>query len=317
MFPDFAPSNLPCVEEAFYLVDYVNFKPYVDKLLADTTISDAELEVRARKHLKVLDDPRCVVFNRPYWTTDASGLDQGDFSTKRAFEAMYATADDLGLEHARRYVSACILLSNRSAKSPFPVSNLSNAKASGTTTPLDVICDPTLPRHSLLCEWTIDFAKHYLGIDLTSMKVDSPRLSESLLLDRCSDALFGYLWNLSLRHTEIAHQYRMAESMPTEKRKAREGDAVTVVDHIPVIPPATGLRSYVQAIQEGIWGLCSSYGFESLGSPNMVTLPSQDALRMHAAYASFMHQSGMLSSPAGFRRNLVEVFDQTFTHGYY
>ncbi len=174
------------------------------------------------------------------------------------------------------------------------------------------------------------------------MKVDSPRLSESLLLDRCSDALFGYLWNLSLRPTEvspsrrplfkswahvhplhypqIAHQYRMAESIPagfTEKRKAREGSSVTVVDHIPVIPPATGLRCYVQAIQEGIWGLCSSFGSESLGSPDMVTLPSQEALRMHAAYARFMHQSGMLSSPAGFRRNLVEVFDQTFTHGYY
>ncbi len=120
-----------------------------------------------------------------------------------------------------------------------------------------------------------------------------------------------------LHYPQIAHQYRMAESTPTEKRKAREGDAVTVVDQIPVIPPATGLISYVQAIQEGIWGWCSSFGFESLGSPDMVTLPSQDALRMHAAYASFMDQSGMLSSPAGFRRNLVEVFDQTFTHGYY
>ncbi len=91
-------------------MNYADFKRHVHTLLNDTAVSDNELEVRAREHLsRVLDDPLVAPYNKLPWNIDTSkNLISANFSTKRAFEAMYTTAADLGLETGGRYVSACI-----------------------------------------------------------------------------------------------------------------------------------------------------------------------------------------------------------------
>ncbi len=56
-------------------------------------------------------------------------------------------------------------------------------------------------QHWLLREWTIDFFRFYLGVDVTAIQLDSPR--NCLLLDRmASKAFTGHYW--TLRPTEVS-----------------------------------------------------------------------------------------------------------------
>ncbi|RPD61292.1 hypothetical protein L227DRAFT_574365 [Lentinus tigrinus ALCF2SS1-6] len=327
-----------------YFIDYYRcFKPHVHALLGDNSLSDTDLEVRARERLQVLDHPSLQMYNKPRWMRDACKPTWEQFSAKRAFEAMYEIADNLGLRGGRRYLSACIISAcamnwgvdpselesfdpeqtltlsalvcdiwlARVWGSVFPpllkgrrgaiISEQTKVQVMGrdgytsiksgkvdydaprTTAGLRYhlqvvpICNPVLPNDPLLLDWTLDFFIHYLGVDVTSIKADSP--SNCLLLDvRSKQAFCDNLWTLA--PTETANQYRVVDTTCTvapevsgDSKMRRDGDHVTFVDH-------TG------------------------GLDLEPVLPSRDVLLLHAAYTSFLHLSGMRPSPEHFRRSV-------------
>ncbi|TBU29339.1 hypothetical protein BD311DRAFT_806330 [Dichomitus squalens] len=73
---------------------------------------DDALYARAQRHLQVLNDPLYNQYDTPQWVRRRASsaravLFQG-FTVRGLIKAMYATAEDLGLERGKRYVSAAI-----------------------------------------------------------------------------------------------------------------------------------------------------------------------------------------------------------------
>ncbi|RPD75862.1 hypothetical protein L226DRAFT_390841 [Lentinus tigrinus ALCF2SS1-7] len=95
-----------------HLIDYTSFKPHLHGPLVDSSLSDADLELRARNFLTVLDSKFRHGYNTPAWTGQ---LYKGMFSVKRTIDAMYETADLLGLRSGRRYVCLRVHLCVRTA----------------------------------------------------------------------------------------------------------------------------------------------------------------------------------------------------------
>ncbi|RPD61287.1 hypothetical protein L227DRAFT_610330 [Lentinus tigrinus ALCF2SS1-6] len=168
--------------------------------------------------------------------------------------------------------------------------------------------------HALLRDTSLsdmDLEIHYLGVDVTSIKTDSPR-NCLLLDDRSKEAFCDYLWTLV--PTETANKYRVVDTTCTAapdsmsgSRMRRDGDHVTFVDHSAEYPAVTsGLWYYINAVQTAILGWVSGSsptpGSDTADpNPEPVPLPSRDALLVHAAYTSFLHLSGMRPFPENFR----------------
>ena len=81
-----------------------------DALMQDLDISDDTLYTRAIQYLNVLTEPNSVQLNGPLWAEHIQKVipEIPAFSTLRLFQALYYTADELGLASGKRYVSATI-----------------------------------------------------------------------------------------------------------------------------------------------------------------------------------------------------------------
>ncbi|RPD60607.1 hypothetical protein L227DRAFT_92438 [Lentinus tigrinus ALCF2SS1-6] len=101
------------------------------------------------------------------------------------------------------------------------------------------ICDSVLPENPMLLDWTIDFYKYYLGVDVTSISADIP--SNCLLLDdRSKKAFCDHTWTLI--PTETANRYRVVDITTVAHdvfgdwlKTERNGEFVTFVDHSPEV----------------------------------------------------------------------------------
>lgn len=88
----------------------------VNTLISDSNILTPDLHQRALNLLSVLDQPAYSAYNRPSWidqlTSDEHPRPSScTFTARRMVDAMYAAADDLGLEAGARYVSAAVCAS--------------------------------------------------------------------------------------------------------------------------------------------------------------------------------------------------------------
>ena len=81
-----------------------------DALMQDPHISDDTLHTRAIQYLDVLTESNPAQLNGPLWAERIQKVipQIPAFSTLRLFQALYSTADELGLASGKRYVSATI-----------------------------------------------------------------------------------------------------------------------------------------------------------------------------------------------------------------
>ncbi|TFK82685.1 hypothetical protein K466DRAFT_666341 [Polyporus arcularius HHB13444] len=199
----------------------------------------------------------------------------------------------------RRDDYTCFKTGKVDQSAPRSMISLSTQTASLQVVP---ICNPSLPEHWLLREWTIDFFRFYLGVDVTAIQLDSPR--NCLLLDRmASKAFTGHYW--TLRPTEVVNRYRVADSTVGKVfgTNARDGDYITFEDCTEAAQSspaaASGLDYYFKAV-DGFWSL---FGLSRRNHDSAIEdriLPCRDALLIHAACTSFLHQCGIVCSPAEF-----------------
>ena len=94
--------------QSSYLAEFTHA---VTTIIGDSRLTDGALHQQAQEYLSVFKIGSKTfsgsIYNRPKWverTTTGSGL----FSMSALFDAMYLTADELGLHKGKRYVSAAV-----------------------------------------------------------------------------------------------------------------------------------------------------------------------------------------------------------------
>ncbi|PIL30770.1 hypothetical protein GSI_06938 [Ganoderma sinense ZZ0214-1] len=87
----------------------------LDLLVRDSSLSDSDLYNDAKRHLQVLVHPSFADIDQPAWVRRIQPFYGFSitYSSSKLFDALYQTADELGLASGKRYVSAAVCLCAR------------------------------------------------------------------------------------------------------------------------------------------------------------------------------------------------------------